>query len=105
MLIDGRVRRVEAADALSPVYSRVGVQSGETITPVLLGYEPKVSKEDAAEALAAAERAWAGGAGEWPSAPLETRSAAGEKFAAMLQGQLEAVSTLLQLELRKPVAS
>lgn len=105
MLIDGRVHRVEAADALTPIYSRVGVQGGDTITPVLLGYEPKLSKEDAAEALAAAERAWGNGGGAWPTAPLDARIGAVEKFASLVQAQLEPVATLLQLEIGKPVAS
>lgn len=105
MLIDGRVRRVEAADAVTPIYSKVGVRDGEGISPVLLGYEPKLGKEHAAEALVAAERAWANGSGAWPTAPLETRIAAIERFGALVQAQLDGVATLLQLEIGKPVAA
>jgi len=108
LLIDGRVRRVDAADALSPIYSRVGIRSGqrgETITPTLLGYEPRVGAADAAEALAAAERAWAGGNGAWPTATLDQRIAAVERFAASLKTQVDAVAHLLVHEIGKPIAA
>ncbi|MGE5183868.1 MAG: hypothetical protein ACM31C_17480 [Acidobacteriota bacterium] len=70
MLIDGRVRRGLPADLQQPIYSRVGVRDGEEVRPVLVGYEPRVGPGDAAEALAAAERALGGGMGEWPTASI-----------------------------------
>jgi glyceraldehyde-3-phosphate dehydrogenase (NADP+) len=105
MLIDGRVRRIDAADAITPIYSRVGIRSGDTITATLLGYEPRVGTAEAAEALAAAERAWGGGKGAWPTATLDQRIAAVERFAASLRGQTDAIAHLLVHEIGKPIAA
>jgi hypothetical protein len=49
MLIDGRVRRVEAADQVNPIYSRVGIRSGTKIRATLVGYEPRVSTADVSD--------------------------------------------------------
>lgn len=105
MLIDGRVRVVEAVDQINPIYSRVGVRSGDTIEAQLVGYEPRVGTAEAAEALAAAERAWNGGNGAWPTAPEEQRIAAVKKFATALKGQVERVAALLVHEIGKPIAA
>lgn len=105
LLIDGRVRRVEAADAMNPIYSRVGIRTGETIRATLVGYEPRVGTAEAAEALAAAERAWNGGNGTWPTARLDQRIAAVERFAAALRVQIEPIATLLVHEIGKPIAA
>lgn len=105
MLVDGRVRQPASRDRWLPVYSRVGVRAGDAIEPVLLGHQPDVGPDDIAETLAAAERAWDGGCGTWPSAGVEPRIAAVEQFAVRLAAETERIAQLLVYEIGKPLAS
>lgn len=105
MLIDGRIRRIDAPEALIPVYSRVGVRVGDEVSAVLIGHEPRVGAPEAAEALAAAERAWARGGGAWPTMSLEARITAVEQFAASVRLLVEPIATLLMAEIGKPIAA
>ncbi|MBA3539298.1 MAG: aldehyde dehydrogenase family protein, partial [Deltaproteobacteria bacterium] len=50
-------------------------------------------------------RAFAGGNGAWPTASLEARCAAVDKFATMLGTQTETIARLLMWEIGKPLAS
>src|SRR5687767_2377325 len=105
MLIDGKIRTVASEDVQMPIYSRVAVRNGNELDPVLLGYEPKVGTLEANEAVDASNRALAGGNGTWPTSSLAARSAAVEKFAAMLGAQTETIARLLMWEIGKPIAS
>jgi glyceraldehyde-3-phosphate dehydrogenase (NADP+) len=105
MLIDGKLRVAEGDDLRLPVYSRVAVREGIALTPVLLGYEPKVGTPEANEAIDASNRALAGGNGEWPTASLEVRCAAIDKFASRLGAETETIARLLMWEIGKPLAS
>jgi len=105
MLIDGRVRTITSTDQQLPVYSRVAVREGNELSPVLLGFEPKLGPDEAAEAIAATERALAHGNGTWPTASPEVRIAAVERFAAQLAASTERIARLLMWEIGKPLAS
>jgi glyceraldehyde-3-phosphate dehydrogenase (NADP+) len=105
MLIDGRVRTVEGTDQAIPVYSRVAVREGSELSPVLLGFEPKLGPIEAEEAIDSTERALGRGNGVWPTATAETRIAAVEKFATLLAAQTERLARLLMWEIGKPIAS
>jgi glyceraldehyde-3-phosphate dehydrogenase (NADP+) len=105
LLIDGEVRTVDASDRVLPVYSRVAIRDGDEPVPVLLGHEPRLGREEALEAVAATERAFARGTGPWPSASLETRIEAIRRFAAILATHTDAIATLLAWEIGKPIAS
>jgi len=105
MLIDGRVRTIASTDQQLPVYSRVAVREGDELSPVLLGFEPKLGPDEAAEAIAATERALAHGNGAWPTASPEVRIAAVERFAAQLAASTERLARLLMWEIGKPLAS
>ena len=105
MLIDGKVRVAASADLSVPVYSRVAVRNGSELEPVLVGHEPKVGAAEAIEAIDASNRALAGGSGPWPTATVEARCAAVEKFAARLGAETETIARLLMWEIGKPIAS
>lgn len=105
LLIDGRVLRVEASDARIPVYSRVARRAGRDLSPVLLGYEPRVGADEVARAMDAASRAFADGTGTWPASPLEVRITAVERFASRLGELAEPIARLLAWEIGKPLAS
>lgn len=105
MMIDGKVRAAESDDLKLPVYSRVAVRDGSTLSPVLLGHEPKVGTQEANEAIEASDRALARGTGEWPMASIEARCAAVDRFAQRLGAETEAIARLLMWEIGKPIAS
>ncbi|MBA3498788.1 MAG: aldehyde dehydrogenase family protein [Deltaproteobacteria bacterium] len=105
LLVDGKIRTAETDDLRLPVYSRVAVRDGDTLAPVLLGYEPKVGTQEADEAIEASDRAFARGTGEWPTASLEARCAAVDKFAQRLGAETETIARLLMWEIGKPIAS
>ncbi|HLL23897.1 MAG TPA: aldehyde dehydrogenase family protein, partial [Kofleriaceae bacterium] len=105
MLIDGKVIQVDSDDLKLPVYSRVATRNGDELSPVLVGYEPTVGTGEALAAIDASHRALAGGSGAWPTASLEARCGAVERFAAMLAAETETIARLLMWEIAKPIAS
>ncbi|HWO17566.1 MAG TPA: aldehyde dehydrogenase family protein [Kofleriaceae bacterium] len=105
MLIDGRVRAAFSTDQQLPVYSRVAMREGGELAPVLLGFEAKVGRDEALEAVEAAERALAGGSGPWPSASESARIAAVERFASLVAADAESIAKLLMWEIGKPIAA
>ncbi|MEO8703300.1 MAG: aldehyde dehydrogenase family protein [Kofleriaceae bacterium] len=104
MLIDGKVRTIESSDQLIPVHSRVAIRELE-LSPLLIGFEPKVGRYEATEAVEAGERAIAHGKGAWPTASLETRIVAIEKLATRLAADTEKIARLLMWEIGKPIAA
>jgi glyceraldehyde-3-phosphate dehydrogenase (NADP+) len=104
-LIDGRVFSPPSRDQQLPVYSRVAVRDGNALAQVRIGAEANIGAVEAAAALVAAERAFGGGRGAWPSASTATRIAAVEAFAARVAEQADAIARLLMWEIGKPLAS
>ncbi len=96
-LIDGRVERWDGPT--DPVISPVALAGRE---PIVLGPQARIGAEQARRAVAAAERAWGGGAGDWPSAPARERIAAMERFATALESRADDVARLLMYEIGKP---
>jgi len=83
------------------VRSRVAVRLGPAVTTTLLGHEAQLTADDAQLAVAAAQRAWNNGEGEWPSLHVETRIAAVERFAAAVEAKTDEIATLLMWEIGK----
>lgn len=102
-LVDGELRRWTGAT--KEVRSRVATRSGTTVSTTLLGSEAQLTAEEARLAVASAQRAWKGGEGEWPSAHVETRIAAAEKFAKAVEAKTDEIATLLMWEIGKPWTS
>lgn len=87
------------------VRSRVATRTGAAVSTTLLGHEAQLTADDAKQAVAAAQRAWNNGEGEWPSAHVEARIAAVERFAAAVEAKTDEIATLLMWEIGKPWAS
>jgi glyceraldehyde-3-phosphate dehydrogenase (NADP+) len=102
-LVDGALERWSGP--VKEVRSRVGVRSGDGVATTLLGHEALLTADEAKAAVAAAQRAWANGEGEWPSAHVEVRIAAVERFAASVEAKTDEIATLLMWEIGKPWAS
>lgn len=84
------------------VRSPVCVQKADgALERVLVGRTPALDREAALEALAAAQRAWGGGRGEWPSARVARRIGAMERFCEGMVRVREEVVRLLMWEIGK----
>ena len=99
-LVDGDVRVADGA--AREVLSRVALRREGTLSPALLGREPLLGAAEVALAVAAAERAYQGGEGLWPSTPIEQRVKAVLEFAAAVESKVDAVAELLMWEIGKP---
>jgi glyceraldehyde-3-phosphate dehydrogenase (NADP+) len=99
-LVGGEIRTWpgEGADVLSPVC--VAKADGK-LERVVVGRTPKLDREAALEALAAAKRAWDGGRGEWPTMRVARRIGAMERFVAEMIKTREEVVRLLMWEIGK----
>ncbi|MCC6808211.1 MAG: aldehyde dehydrogenase family protein [Deltaproteobacteria bacterium] len=95
-LIDGEVRTWSGAhiDVLSPIEDEHGKRT-------VLGRAPKLSKEEALSALAAAKRAWSNGRGEWPTMRVQDRIRCVERFTKGMLAVREDIVRLLMLEIGK----
>jgi glyceraldehyde-3-phosphate dehydrogenase (NADP+) len=102
-LVDGEMRIFSGPGR--EVRSRVATRTGATLNTTLLGHEAQLTARDAEQAVAAAQRAWNQGEGEWPSGHVETRIAAVERFAIAIEAKTEEIATLLMWEIGKPWAS
>ncbi|MBL8921964.1 MAG: aldehyde dehydrogenase family protein [Myxococcaceae bacterium] len=102
-LVDGEVRT--SGGPTREVRSRVATRQGTTLSTTLLGHEAQLTADDAKLAVAAAQRAWNDGEGEWPSAHVEARIAAVKRFAAAVEAKADEIATLLMWEIGKPRAS
>lgn len=98
-LVDGELRRFDGATR--PVLSRIAMRSGEALEPVLLGHEALLGEAEAKLAIEAAERAYAGGEGAWPSLHVEERMRAVLDFAGAVEAKTDAVAKLLMWEIGK----
>ena len=102
-LVDGELRTFTGP--AREVRSRVATRTGTTLNTTMLGHEAQLTADDAKQAVAAAQRAWNNGEGEWPSGHVETRIAAVERFAAAVEAKTDEIATLLMWEIGKPWAS
>jgi glyceraldehyde-3-phosphate dehydrogenase (NADP+) len=102
-LVDGAIR--DHQGPVREVRSRVAVRTPAGLKTVSLGVEALLSVAQAHEAVEAAKHAWAGGEGEWPSMPVEMRSAAVERFASALEAKAHEIATLLMWEIGKPMSA
>jgi len=99
-LVDGEIRQF--AGASRPVISRISTRRGETLERAVLGREPLLGSAEASLAVEAAERAFQGGDGEWPSSPVEVRMKAALAFATAVEDRTDAIARMLQWEIGKP---
>lgn len=99
-LVDGEVRHFEGESRA--VVSRIATRRDGVLTPTVLGHEAMLGAPEATLAIAAAERAFQGGEGAWPSARVEARMKATLDFATAIEGRADAIAKLLQWEIGKP---
>jgi glyceraldehyde-3-phosphate dehydrogenase (NADP+) len=97
-VLDGKVCRAAQS---KPVYSKIALRSSAGLDPILVGHEPQLGEADAKAAINAANKAWDGGFGAWPTSTLDVRIAACEKFIAALESSTDRVATLLMYEIGK----
>jgi glyceraldehyde-3-phosphate dehydrogenase (NADP+) len=102
-LVDGEVRRFDGPSRV--VSSRVATRRGGELAPTMLGREPLLGPREVDLAIEAAERAYRGGEGEWPSLHVEARMAATLDFASAVEKRAEDVARLLMWEIGKPAKS
>lgn len=102
-LVDGEVRRFEGPSRV--VSSRVATRRAGELAPTVLGREPLLGPREVELAIEAAERAYRGGEGEWPSLHVEARMQATLDFAAAVEARADAVARLLMWEIGKPAKS
>lgn len=102
-MIDGKVTSFDGDT--QPVYSPVGTRGPDGFARVLLGHEAQLGAEHAELAVAAAERAWGDGLGEWPSASAGERIAAVERLAGVLEDNADRIARVLMYEIGKPYPS
>ena len=102
-LVDGEVRRFDGPSRV--VSSRVATRRGGELAPTVLGREPLLGPREVDLAIEAAERAFRGGEGEWPSLHVEARMAATLDFASAVEQRADAVARLLMWEIGKPAKS
>lgn len=101
ILVNGEIREWAGTsqEVTSPLWLRAA--AAEVPTAPILGRTAQVTPEVALEALAAAQRAWAQGAGRWPTLRVEERIEAVERFAAAMLSVRERVCKLLMWEIAK----
>jgi glyceraldehyde-3-phosphate dehydrogenase (NADP+) len=102
-LVDGEVRPFDGPSRV--VSSRVATRRGGELAPTMLGREPLLGPREVDLAIEAAERAYRGGEGEWPSLHVEARMAATLDFASAVEKRAEDVARLLMWEIGKPAKS
>jgi glyceraldehyde-3-phosphate dehydrogenase (NADP+) len=98
-LVDGELCRFDGATR--PIHSRIAMRVGDVLEPSLLGHEAMLGPAEAALAIEAAERAYAGGEGEWPSMHVEARMQAVLAFASAVEAKTDAIARLLMWEIGK----
>ncbi len=99
-LINGELRKWKGETSVvkSAIYCKNDL--GE-MAPKVIGSIPNMKEENALEALAAAEKAYDKGRGEWPTMEVESRIKIMEKFVAMMAETRDEVVKLLMWEIGK----
>lgn len=101
-LLDGEIRTWEGP--LEEVRSPLCLDEGGMLGRPLLGQVPAMDEAAALAALRAAQRAWDGGRGPWPTAGVPARIAAVEAFVARMLEVRDEVVNLLMWEIGKSLA-
>jgi len=97
-LLNGEIKSAAGKEVFSPIqFTAKGVDQNYK-----LGYTPWLDKEQALEALYAAERAYAYGVGEWPQMPMAERIGYVEEFAVRMQALEEGFIRQAMWEIAKP---
>ena len=101
VLIGGEIRTWGGArrDVVSPLWLRPSPDAPPV--PTVLGQTAQLTPAVALEALAAAQTAWAFGAGPWPTLRVEARIEAVERFTAAMVAARDTVCRLLMWEVAK----
>jgi len=98
-LLDGEIRSWPGE--LREVRSAVCLAGGAGAEPARLGAFPLLTEKEAAEALAAAHRAYDSGRGRWPTLPVAERIRHVEAFAFRMKEKRDEVVRLLMWEIGK----
>ena len=77
------------------------ISSTKEYKPTLLGSIPKLTENEALEALSSATKAYDKGQGLWPTMKVEGRIAAMEKFAIQMKTKRDEIVKLLMWEIGK----
>jgi glyceraldehyde-3-phosphate dehydrogenase (NADP+) len=101
-LIDGELRTW--GGAMQEVFSPVCVQKNGTAEPERIGSYPMLTEHEAAEALAAAVRAYDNGRGHWPTMSVGDRIRHVEDFLFRIKDKRTEVVRLLMWEIGKTLA-
>ncbi len=99
-LVDGELK--SWTGETTPVYSTIS--STTSYSPTLLGSIPSMNKEQAMEAVNAADRAFDNGQGVWPTMKVTDRIKSMEKFVVMMKETRAEVVKLLMWEIGKSLA-
>ncbi|HWR39110.1 MAG TPA: NADP-dependent glyceraldehyde-3-phosphate dehydrogenase [Patescibacteria group bacterium] len=100
-LIDGEIRHWEGS--CQEVRSPIHVLQDGIAKPVFLGCYPILTEKEAMEALAAAEKAYDNGCGQWPTMSVEQRIKHMETFVRKMIEKRDEVVKLLMWEIGKPL--
>ncbi|MBN1441039.1 MAG: aldehyde dehydrogenase family protein [Anaerolineales bacterium] len=98
-LVNGRVRAWEGETV--EVRSPVCLRSGQTLERALVGHAPVMDDATVMSAVEAAEKAWDGGLGEWPTMSVRGRIEAVEQFLERMAEARDEVVRLLMWEIGK----
>lgn len=98
-LINGEIKTVAGKEVYSPIQYH---QTDMVEQQYKLGYTPWLNKEQALEALLAAEKAYAYGIGEWPQMSVTERIKCVEKFTGCMQSLEEDFVLRAMWEIAKP---
>jgi glyceraldehyde-3-phosphate dehydrogenase (NADP+) len=100
LLVDGELlgESIERRPVYSPVLLR---NDQDTLENYVVGYAPQADSALVLRALEAAQKAWKGGTGAWPSARMEERLDAVANFSRQMQSHRESIVRLLMWEIGK----
>ncbi len=96
-LVNGQLKNWQGD--MASVHS--SISSTKTYKPTYLGSVPDLGKEEALEALKAAEQAYNSGKGKWPTKTVSQRIACMEVFVKKMESKREEVVKLLMWEIGK----
>ncbi len=91
----------EWAGPVHEVYSPICMRTEQGLERPLIGTYPVCTEQEAMEALAAAEKAYDNGRGQWPTMGVAERIACVEKFVSRMMEQKDIVVKLIMWEIGK----
>jgi len=98
-LIGGKLKNFRGA--LRKVHSGILMKKGSALEKKFIGEYPLMTAKEALEALAAAEKAYDNGKGEWPAMGVEERIRCLEKFTGIMRTKRDEIVKLLMWEIGK----